>query len=180
MLVLRIIKEKKLIDCTFFSQNAFGLDTNFYKTGCSFDTDIWVKTSAGVFEASTNELVKGIDILNKYKIITGSMNTTSVINKAEVLNPGMACTRTYTVLGVCSDLELANRLAKYMQTKFVRALIAATLNNQMVSKENYRFVPMQDFFQIFCKNPQNLVKQRITPHFLTTDHPNYYEFTTKG
>ena len=34
--------------------------------------------------------------------------------------------------------------------------------------------------QIFCKNPQNLVKQRITPHFLTTDHPNYYEFTTKG
>ena len=37
----------------------------------------------------------------------------------------------------------------------------------------------QQFCQIFCKNPQNLVKQRITPHFLTTDHPNYYEFTTK-
>ena len=34
--------------------------------------------------------------------------------------------------------------------------------------------------KIFCKNPQNLVKQRITPHFLTTGHPNYYEFTTKG
>ena len=34
--------------------------------------------------------------------------------------------------------------------------------------------------EIFCKNRQNLVKQRITPHFLTTDHPNYYEFTTKG
>jgi hypothetical protein len=36
-----------------------------------------------------------------------------------------------------------------------------------------------DLNEIFCKNPQNLVKQRITPHFLTTDHPNYYEFTTK-
>mgnify|MGYP001119325154 FL=1 len=34
--------------------------------------------------------------------------------------------------------------------------------------------------EIFCENRQNLVKQRITPHFLTTDHPNYYEFTTKG
>jgi hypothetical protein len=34
--------------------------------------------------------------------------------------------------------------------------------------------------KIFCKNPQNLVKQRITPHFLTAYHPNYYEFTTKG
>ena len=38
----------------------------------------------------------------------------------------------------------------------------------------------KEFIKIFCKNPQNLVKQRITPHFLTTDHPNYYEFTTKG
>ena len=37
----------------------------------------------------------------------------------------------------------------------------------------------EDLAEIFCKNPQNLVKQRITPHFLTTDHPNYYEFTTK-
>ena len=35
------------------------------------------------------------------------------------------------------------------------------------------------FHKIFCENRQNLVKQRITPHFLTTDHPNYYEFTTK-
>ena len=33
--------------------------------------------------------------------------------------------------------------------------------------------------EIFCESPQNLVKQRITPHFLTTDHPNYYEFTTE-
>ena len=32
---------------------------------------------------------------------------------------------------------------------------------------------------IFCECPQNLVKKRITPHFLTIDHPNYYEFTTK-
>lgn len=33
--------------------------------------------------------------------------------------------------------------------------------------------------QIFCENWQNLVKQRITPHFLTTSPSNYYEFTTK-
>ena len=38
----------------------------------------------------------------------------------------------------------------------------------------------KSFKKIFCENRQNLVKQRITPHFLTTDHPNYYEFTTKG
>ena len=35
------------------------------------------------------------------------------------------------------------------------------------------------FIEIFCENWQNPVKQRITPHFLTTRHSNYYEFTTK-
>ena len=38
----------------------------------------------------------------------------------------------------------------------------------------------KEFAERFCENRQNLVKQRITPHFLTTGHPNYYEFTTKG
>ena len=33
--------------------------------------------------------------------------------------------------------------------------------------------------EIFCENWQNPVKQRITPHFLTTSPSNYYEFTTK-
>ena len=48
-------------------------------------------------------------------------------------------------------------------------------------KSEQQFVKSVDnYIEIFCKNPQNLVKQRITPHFLTTDHPNYYEFTTKG
>ena len=37
----------------------------------------------------------------------------------------------------------------------------------------------KDFAEIFCENWQNPVKQRITPHFLTTRHSNYYEFTTK-
>ena len=31
--------------------------------------------------------------------------------------------------------------------------------------------PKDNFQQIFCENRQNLVKQRITPHFQTTDHP---------
>lgn len=35
------------------------------------------------------------------------------------------------------------------------------------------------FYEIFCENWQNPVKQRITPHFLTTSPSNYYEFTTK-
>lgn len=38
---------------------------------------------------------------------------------------------------------------------------------------------VKEFIEIFCENWQNPVKQRITPHFLTTSPSNYYEFTTK-
>ena len=48
------------------------------------------------------------------------------------------------------------------------------------------YIPLKEVAQrqdilheIFCENWQNPVKQRITPHFLTTRPSNYYEFTTK-
>ena len=66
-----------------------------------------------------------------------------------------------------------------------RALRQADIRNgvEIDPKEHLRRCQQQrinDSPEIFCENRQNLVKQRITPHFLTTDHPNYYEFTTKG
>ena len=54
--------------------------------------------------------------------------------------------------------------------------VAGVSFNVLAKMSRNEFVSLE----IFCKNRQNLVKQRITPHFLTTDHPNYYEFTTKG
>ncbi len=43
------------------------------------------------------------------------------------------------------------------------------------------FKKLYSFYdETFRKNLQNLVKQRIMPHFLTETHPNYYEFTTNG
>ena len=44
---------------------------------------------------------------------------------------------------------------------------------------NVPVIAVMGLFEIFCENWQNPVKQRITPHFLTTRHSNYYEFTTK-
>ena len=54
--------------------------------------------------------------------------------------------------------------------------VAGVSFNVLAKMSRNEFVSLE----IFCENRQNLVKQRITPHFLTTDHPNYYEFTTRG
>ena len=54
--------------------------------------------------------------------------------------------------------------------------IGDTFARRLIRENRVKYISKE----IFCENRQNLVKQRITPHFLTTDHPNYYEFTTKG
>ena len=46
-------------------------------------------------------------------------------------------------------------------------------------RQSLNYLRAKGLIEIFCENWQNPVKQRITPHFLTTRHSNYYEFTTK-
>ena len=58
-----------------------------------------------------------------------------------------------------------NDLIEQVVTEFEREMSSIESNNIWI--------------EIFCENWQNPVKQRITPHFLTTRHSNYYEFTTK-
>lgn len=52
-------------------------------------------------------------------------------------------------------------------------------DNHYACRKSGKDVNEDIYCKIFCENWQNPVKQRITPHFLTTRHSNYYEFTTK-
>lgn len=62
-------------------------------------------------------------------------------------------------------------------------ILENSINSALTAVETYNRPRVQfrieNSLQIFCENWQNPVKQRITPHFLTTRHSNYYEFTTK-
>ena len=64
---------------------------------------------------------------------------------------------------------------KYLGTILVAYIVLFILD--IMQKRNHKTT--KSFYEIFCENWQNPVKQRITPHFLTTRHSNYYEFTTK-
>lgn len=61
--------------------------------------------------------------------------------------------------------------------KNIESLAAA--DNDACSYADLPKAKIQELSEIFCENWQNPVKQRITPHFLTTSPSNYYEFTTK-
>ena len=180
LLSRKLANEKKFIDNTIFSQNMFGLDTNYIgKAG-----DISVKTSRGITDSIVKgDIKKGVEYINKYKVITGSMNTTSIINKPEILDTKTICTRTYTILGIYETYESADIVKKYFMTKFVRALIDLTLNNQMVSHDNYKYIPLQDFTSSsdidWSQSIADIDKQLYKKYNLSEEEIAYIEKTIK-
>lgn len=71
---------------------------------------------------------------------------------------------------------LADMIEKYAGELELDALPDPMFPEEKAAKHNTTKNVLE---QIFCENWQNPVKQRITPHFLTTSPSNYYEFTTK-
>ena len=84
------------------------------------------------------------------------------------------------IIGFVNQLDIYEHVVMLVPTvvwmEMERQIIEA---HQLKLKEFREKTAKQCLSEIFCENWQNPVKQRITPHFLTTRHSNYYEFTTK-
>lgn len=93
----------------------------------------------------------------------------------------------YAVNGLTFSLQKGQTLGLVGETGAGKTTLALTIMGLLpertgkVTQGAVRFEgeDLIHFSQIFCENWQNPVKQRITPHFLTTSPSNYYEFTTK-
>lgn len=58
-----------------------------------------------------------------------------VANTMRVIGPNEACSVTYLCIGGCSNQLIAERLKKYIQTKFVRFLMSLAISGQSISRE---------------------------------------------
>lgn len=54
-------------------------------------------------------------------------------------------TETYIVVDYYSNKEEAENCAIYLRSKFARFLVLLTLSSMHIVRENYQFVPIQDF-----------------------------------
>lgn len=59
--------------------------------------------------------------------------------------PGEVCTGSYLLIYPTLRKEVANRVNKFIQTKFVAYLIDLRKSTHNCTKEAYKFIPMQDF-----------------------------------
>ena len=114
-------------------------------------------SSAGKSYISRNDVPKGQDIIDKWKVCVGYLNPdragvnnasdgkSSVTTKIALYKPGTVITETYIVLGAFDTKEEAKNCASYIQTAFARFLVLLTLSSMHITKQNFQFVPLVNF-----------------------------------
>ncbi len=139
------------------SRNSFGFTTSARGENSPFQKSIKLISSSGVSYIPYESVTKNRNLINLYKISVGTLNPdrggvnnakdgmVSVTTKVKILNPKEVVTETYIIVDYYEDRKSAINCANYIKTKFVRYLIYLTLSSMHIVKDNFQFVPMQDF-----------------------------------
>lgn len=129
---------------------AYSLSTQYRGTNKT-DTYYNVVTSKGVYQLDvSNKENLGIRTFiscltsdsqgqqtkhGKYKVISGF----------GILDEYTICTDSYITIGKFKTHEEANNLIKYLKTKFVRVIVQQGICGIHITKEKFRYVPIQNF-----------------------------------
>lgn len=180
------------------ARNPFGFSTNFTKDA-KFKTDNISMTSPVKCYANKGiigyieqkDIHKNLEWVNKYKVLTPYSNNIGTELADDNLNTIIAvensiCTETYLVIGANLNLNetAATNLAKYIKTKFVRFLHSLAKNSQHGTRNTYRFVPLQDFFNNsdidWSGSVQEVENQLYKKYGLSDDEINHIETRIKA
>ena len=107
-----------------------------------------------------------------------------VLYKAFYGAPGTVCNESYLMIGPINSEEFAENIIKYLQTKFVRALVQQRKTSQTAYKKVYKFVPVQNFTNQSDINwtlPLAEIDQQLYQKYsLTSEEIQYIETTIKS
>ena len=148
-------KSPRTMDEMVMSRNSFSLPSNYKGKETKSNDSISMLSSNGIYYISKDEINDRDKILNKHKvIITYAMSggnkpspegNYQIVSSLRVLSPNNVCTETFLVLGSFDNGLEANNLISYVKTKFFRFLLLQTLTSIHITKNNFQFVPLQDF-----------------------------------
>ncbi len=136
----------------------FGLSTNYRgRSEKSEEDNISLYASTGVTYIKVEEITKGIEYIDKYKVMMSKMAAEhagepdkngmfGIFTKSmRVLLPQETCTHSYFLIGKSDKKEECENILKYLKTKFVRFIVMITLSAVNLSKLVFENVPIQDF-----------------------------------
>ncbi|MGZ0017561.1 hypothetical protein [Yeosuana sp. AK3] len=130
-----------------FKKIPFDNSVKFYYNG-------WQKTGVGYVEKQS--IRKNIELIKGYKVLITKAWGTGNISKdwlnPLVVEPNSCCTETYLMIGPYENIDIANNIVSYTQTKFFHFLVSLIKLTQNAMKKVYTFVPIQDFEKSWTDN----------------------------
>ena len=136
--------------------NPFGFRTYVRGEKHDFIGSVRFIHSEGLGFVARTEIEKSQDAIDKFNVITtramsGGNKPSSLGNyqiipaTMRVMKPGEICAETYICIGKFVYEYEAQNLMSYLKTKFARFLMLQAMTSIMISKDSFRFVPLQDF-----------------------------------
>ncbi len=96
---------------------------------------------------SRESVDKGTELIDKYKLYISKAYSSDAVNPPELILgcPDDICTETFLVIGPFESEEERNNCHSFTHTNFFKALLYWGRGTMQVSREVFRFVPLQDF-----------------------------------
>ena len=145
-------KEKSITEIVS-STRPFGLQTKDRPDGKG---PIRLVSSGGEGKIALSRVTAGKELIGKWKVLTSKTShdhggnpdkqgMRRVLSRLEILEPNAVCTESYIVVGAFDTEEEAANCLSYLQTRFARHLISILSFSQDITRERFRYVPLQDF-----------------------------------
>ena len=155
-IIHKVNKEKKHLDSLVSSRNPFSLSTSERGETIHKNNYCTLYTSQGKCFYPRNKINQGSEDIDSYKIMVGraisghagesdSEGQVKVFSTLNIINPNEICTDTYIIIGRFKKKKEAENILSYLKTKFVRFLVLQTITSINITRNNYQFVPLQDF-----------------------------------
>lgn len=159
----------------------YGLPTNVFKAYEKYnlipfndnrinETDIKIYGNKNIIKYISRDyqIPKKTEAFSKYKVFVpyawGNMSKSAGLGGAYadiiLAKPYEICTETFQESGCFNDIETAKRHAKYLMTKFVRALLFANKNSQH-STNAWGAVPIQDYTEEWWSKSINEIDEQL-------------------
>jgi len=157
----KIVRKMQSFNQTALSEevcsiNVFGFESKERGTTTPFEDGYELLSSKGIGFISKDELKQGQELADKYKVIVGQVISEhaaepdkngqyKLLSSLRILPPKQICNFSYLVVKTFNSEQEAVNFKQYLATRFVRYLILQSVSSIHLTKEKFRFVPMQDF-----------------------------------
>ena len=134
----------------------FGLRSYVRGRSSKKQNDVILYSSDGTSYIDRSEITACQDIIDKYKIMTSKLlaehagepdksGRYRVLSRTEIISINTACTESYLILGAFDSIDETKHCYKYCCSRFFRFLLLQFMSSINMTKEVFRFVPLQDF-----------------------------------